>query len=118
MILTADHGMQRDPTAIGAFLIDIERLSAAVESAFGGTQARPVILKARPTQMWLDEKLLEREGYTVEQVAEFIQGLTQADLATTAGTQPGEADDQAFQAVFPTSTIEQLPCLPESMRAA
>ncbi|MGZ8582564.1 MAG: alkaline phosphatase family protein [Actinomycetota bacterium] len=118
MILTADHGMQRDPTAIGAFLIDIERLGAAVESAFGGTQARPVILKARPTQMWLDEKLLEREGYTVEQVAEFIQGLTQADVATTAGTQPGKADDQAFQAVFPTSTIEQLPCLPESMRAA
>ena len=37
MILTADHGMQRDPAAIGAFLIDIERLSAAVEDAFGGT---------------------------------------------------------------------------------
>ena len=28
MILTADHGMQRDPAAIGAFLIDIDRLSS------------------------------------------------------------------------------------------
>lgn len=117
MILTADHGMQRDPAAIGAFLIDIERLSAAVEAAFGGTEFRPVILKARPTQMWLDEKLLEREGYTVEQVADFIAGLTQAEVATTAGTQPGEGNDPVFQAVFPTSTIEQLPCLPASMRA-
>ena len=117
MILTADHGMQRDPAAIGAFLIDIERLSAAVESAFGGTDFRPVILKARPTQMWLDEKLLEREGYTVEQVAEFIQGLTQSEVAAATGTQPGEADAPAFQAVFPTSTIERLPCLPQSVLA-
>ena len=115
MILTADHGMQRDPAATGAFLIDIERLSAAVEGAFGGTQARPIILKARPTQMWLDEKLLQRKGYTVEQVAEFIQGLTQTDVAGATGTQSGEADDQVFQSVFPTSTIERLPCLPAGM---
>lgn len=118
MILTADHGMQRDPAATGAFLIDIERLSAAVEGAFGGTQARPVILKTRPTQMWLDMKLLEGQGYTVEQVAGFIAGLTQNDVAGVAGTQTGEADDAVFQAVFPSSTIEQLPCISESTRAA
>jgi hypothetical protein len=117
MILTADHGMQRDPEVTGAFLIDIERLSAAVESAFGGTEFRPVIIKARPTQMWLDEQLLEREGYTVEQVAEFIAGLTQSEVAGATGTQPGEADAPAFQAVFPTSTIERLPCLPASVLA-
>jgi hypothetical protein len=117
MILTADHGMQRDPAATGAFLIDIERLSAAVEEAFGGTEFRPVIMKARPTQMWLDAKLLRRGGYTVEQVAEFIQGLTQSEVAGATGTQPGEADDPVFQAVFPSSTIETLPCLPASMRA-
>jgi arylsulfatase A-like enzyme len=118
MILTADHGMQRDPAVTGAFLIDIDRLSAAVEAAFGGTEGRPVIVKARPTQMWLDTKLLERAGYTVEQVAEFIQGLTPTDVAGASGTQPGEAGDRVFQAVFPTSTIEQLPCLPEAMRTA
>ena len=33
------------------------------------------------------------------------------------GTQPGEADAPAFQAVFPTSTIERLPCLPPSVLA-
>ncbi|MEX1265191.1 MAG: alkaline phosphatase family protein [Actinomycetota bacterium] len=117
MILTADHGMQRDPAAIGAFLIDIERLSAAVEGAFGGTEFRPVILKARPTQMWLDTKLLERQGYTVEQVAQFIQSLTQEDVAGVAGTQTGEAGDPVFQAVFPSSLFEGLPCLPEAVRA-
>jgi hypothetical protein len=115
LILTADHGMQRDPLATGAFLIDIERLTAAVESAFGGTEARPVILKARPTQMWLDEKLLEREGYTVEQVAEFIADLRQRDVATDAGPRAGEAGARAFQAVFPTETIERLDCLPASV---
>ncbi len=119
MILTADHGMQRDPAVTGAFLIDIDRLSAAVEGAFGGSELRPVILKARPTQMWLDTKLLERQGYTVEQVAEFIQGLTQEEVVGTSFIlRTGETDDQVFQAVFPTSMIEQLPCLPEAMRAA
>ena len=111
LILTADHGMQRDPAATGAFLIDIERLSAAVESAFGGTDARPVILKARPTQMWLDDGLLERNGYTVAQVAGFIEGLTQRDVAGVTGPQPGEEGDPVFQAVFPTSVFETLPCL-------
>jgi Type I phosphodiesterase / nucleotide pyrophosphatase len=111
LILTADHGMQRDPAATGAFLIDIERLSAAVESAFGGTEARPVILKARPTQMWLDEGLLERNGHTVAQVAGFIEGLTQREVAGVTGPQPGEEADPVFQAVVPTSVFETLPCL-------
>ena len=111
LILTADHGMQRDPASTGAFLIDIERLSAAVEAAFGGTEARPVILKARPTQMWLDDGLLERNGYTVAQVAGFIEGLTQRDVAGVEGPQPGEESDPAFQAVFPTPLFETLPCL-------
>ena len=118
MILTADHGMQRDPEAIGAFLIDIERLIAAVEGAFGGTEGRPVIVKARPTQMWLDTKLLDRQGHSVEQVAEFIQSLTQEDVAGASGTQTGEAGDHVFQAVFPTSTLQELPCLPEAGNAA
>ena len=118
MILTADHGMQRDPAVTGAFLIDIERLSEAVEGAFGGTELHPVILKARPTQMWLDTKLLERRGYTVEQVTDFIQGLTQEEVAGATGVQSGEAGDQVFQAVFPTSTIAQMPCLPDAMGAA
>ena len=118
LMLTADHGTQRDPALTGAFLADIDRLSATVEAAFGGTESRPVILKARPTQLWLDMKLLRREGYTVEQVAEFIQGLDQADLAGSSGVQPGNAGRRVFDAVFPTSTIEDLPCLPESIRTA
>jgi len=117
MILTADHGMQRDPAVTGAFLIDIDRLSAAVEAEFGGTAANPVILQTRPTQMWLNSKLLERKGYTVEQVSEFMQGLTQAETAGVNGTQTGEADDEVFQAVFPTSTLDTLPCVPASARA-
>ena len=118
LMLTADHGMQRDPTVTGAFLADIDRLSSAVEGAFGGTESRPVILKARPTQLWLDTKLLQRQGHTVQQVAGYIQGLTHADVAGSSGVRPGEAGRPVFDAVFPTSTIDDLPCLPESIRAA
>ena len=78
-----------------------------------------MILKARPTQMWLDEKLLEREGYTVEQVAEFLaEPHPEPTSRRRRAPGPARPNDPAFQAVFPTSTIEQLPCLPASMRAA
>ena len=117
LMLTADHGMQRDPAVNGAFPIDIDRLVAAVETAFGGNEFRPVILKARPTQMWLDEAKLEREGHSVEQVAAFVQRLTQADTAGPSGVQPGKGDARVFDAVFPTPVIERLSCLPESVRA-
>lgn len=117
LMLTADHGMQRDPAVNGAFPIDIDRLVGAVETAFGGTEYRPVILKARPTQLWLDEAKLRRGGYSVEQVSAFVQRLTHADTAGSRGIQPGEGNLRVFDAVFPTSVIEQLPCIPESVRA-
>jgi hypothetical protein len=52
----------------------------------------------------------------VDDVAAFIRGLTQADVATDAGPRPGEAGARAFQAVFPTDTIGSLPCLPKEVR--
>jgi hypothetical protein len=116
MILTADHGMQRDPAVTGAYLADIDSLVAAVEAEFGGTAQRPVIQKARPTQLWLDVPLLRRYDHSVEQVADFIAGLTQAELISGASAAPATARP-AFQAVFPTSTIERMPCLPASVRA-
>ncbi|MET0799958.1 MAG: alkaline phosphatase family protein [Actinomycetota bacterium] len=117
LMLTADHGMQRDPAVNGAFPIDIDRMVAAVERAFDGTEFRPVILKARPTQIWLDETKLRHEGFTVAQVAAFVQRLTQAETAGPSGVQPGKQGTPVFDAVFPRSVIERLPCLPDSVRA-
>jgi hypothetical protein len=117
LMLTADHGMQRDPAVNGAFPIDIDRVVAAVEKAFDGTEFRPVILKARPTQIWLDEEKLRHEDHTVAQVAAFVQRLTQAETAGPSGVQPGKQGARVFDAVVPRSVIERLPCLPDSVRA-
>jgi Type I phosphodiesterase / nucleotide pyrophosphatase len=108
MLLTADHGMQRDPKVTGAYPIDIDDLEAAVDSTFGDH----VVIKARPTQMWLDEDELSANGFTLDEVSAFLRSLTEADTVGAIQPDPGHEDDKVFDAVFPSSLLDHLSCLP------
>ncbi|CAN5703375.1 hypothetical protein BH18ACT17_BH18ACT17_07950 [soil metagenome] len=112
MILTADHGMARDPAVTGADRYDVQALSDSIEAEFGTPEQR-VVQQMRPTQIWLDERALERRGSTVEDVAGFLMGMTRANVVV------GEDDvrrpaDPAFLAAIPTTMLEDLPCLRET----
>jgi hypothetical protein len=113
MVLTADHGHQFDPTVSHAFLIGIDQLQADIEKTFDAdTDGVPVVEKVRTTQIWIDEAELAHNGHTLDQVAQYIAGLTQADTVKPTGTvQPGQANDTVFAAAFPTSIMKDLPCL-------
>ncbi len=113
MVLTADHGHQFDPNVSGAFLIGIDQLAADIEKAFDSdSDGVPVVQKVRTTQIWIDKSELAQNGHTLDQVAQFISQLTQADTVKPTGTiQPGHADDRVFAAAFPTSILAGLPCL-------
>jgi hypothetical protein len=113
MVLTADHGHQFDPTVSGAFLIGIDQLAADIEKAFDSdSDGVPVVQKVRTTQIWIDKAELAQNGHTLDQVAQFISQLTQADTVKPTGTiQPGHANDRVFAAAFPTSILSTLPCL-------
>jgi hypothetical protein len=111
MLLTADHGMQRDPAVTGAFPINIDDLEAAVTERFGSSSGSDVLIDARPTQMWLDEDVLASEGATLEDVASFVKTLTQGETTGAVQPKPGHEDDPVFDAVFPSTIMGQMPCI-------
>ena len=111
MILTADHGMQRDPAVSGAFPIDIDHLEDAVNEVFSPPDGPDVLIDARPTQMWLDEDVLATRGATLDDVSAFLMSLTQSDTTGAVEPEPGHGDDLVFDAVFPSSVMEQMPCI-------
>jgi hypothetical protein len=111
--LTADHGMQRNPADTGAFTINADKLTAAVDAAFQGPDGKAVILRTRPTQIWLNRSVLEANGHSTAQVASFMEGLTQAQVASPDAAVP-DPNAPAFDAVFPSTLLSRMPCLPEA----
>ncbi len=109
MILTADHGMARDPEVTGADRYDVTALTASIEDAFGPD----VVEQMRPTQIWLDTEALERAGSTVEDVATFLMAMPRADVVRGEGDIE-HPDDPAFLAAIPTPMLEHPLCLRDS----
>jgi hypothetical protein len=113
MVLTADHGTQRDPDQTGAFMIDADKLRASIAAGFDDDgDDVPLVQKLRPSQVWLDRDELTENGATLDEVARFLLGLTRAD--TFIGPTPpfgGAAGEEVFAAVLPSSSLADLPCL-------
>jgi hypothetical protein len=116
LALTADHGTQLDPAASGAFLIDNGVFKQDLQDAFDDDgDGVDLILRTRPTELWLNEAELSDNGYSLNDISEYIMGLTQAQTATT--TRPPEAGhegDAVFSAAMPSTMLSELPCLPEA----
>ncbi|HSJ51269.1 MAG TPA: alkaline phosphatase family protein [Actinomycetota bacterium] len=115
MIVTADHGTQRDPETSGAFMIDINKLADGLVEAFDDDDEVELVQRVRPTQVWLDLDELEENGYTLEQVSRWFLELTQAE--TFKGQRvpgPGSEGETVFAAALPSSILSELPCLPEA----
>ena len=114
MVLTADHGTQRDPHLTGAYLPGVDQITAALNAKFG-SPGKPVVQELRPTEVWLDHGVLAQNGYTVADVAAYMNSMTESDVPAPSTTiQPGHGGDPAFLAVFPSAVMSQLPCLPEA----
>lgn len=115
MLVTADHGTQRDPDTSGAFMIDINKLESGLAGAFDDDDDVPVVQKVRPTQVWFDLEELADNGFELEQVSRWFLDLTQADTYKNRNTPaPGHEEDTVFAAALPSSILSTLPCLPEA----
>ncbi len=111
MVLTADHGHQYDPAVSGALSIGITALTTFIEQRFAEPGGPQVVVRARPTQIWMDEQALADNGYSIDDVAAALASATRGELA--AGTEfQGDPDAQAFSAAFPTRDFDGLTCLP------
>jgi hypothetical protein len=113
LALTADHGSTPDARETDSFAVDIAALSSDLAAAFDTDgDDRPAIQSARVTQIWIDEEELAAGGHTVDDVADFLTGYTEADNAVdpSATSHPNRP---VFDAAFPGKTLEaRLPCLP------
>jgi hypothetical protein len=115
MVLVADHGTQRDPEASGAFMIDIRKLESGLRDTYDDDDDVPLVQRVRPSQIWLDTDELADNGYTLEQVSQWLLGLTQAQTYKNQNVpEPGHEDDLVFSAALPSSILSRLPCLPEA----
>ena len=116
MVLTSDHGSIPDPKVSGAFQISTSPISASIQAAFDhdGDDERIVEL-VQPTQIFVNVDELRENGGTLAGVAEWVMGLTKADVAPV-GTQvpPDQTDETVFEAAYPSSMMSDLPCLPEA----
>jgi hypothetical protein len=115
-VLTADHGTQFDPEVSGAFMIDIDRFTQDLETAFDDDgDDVTLFIKIRPTELWVDEAELRDNGFTLTDISEFVMGLTQSQTAkTTRPPEAGHGDDTVFSAALPSTMLSELPCLPEA----
>jgi hypothetical protein len=63
----------------------------------------------------VNEAELRQNGHTLDEVSEWVMGLTKADTALPGvSVPPDEAGDLVFQAAFPSSIMGSLSCLPEA----
>lgn len=120
MVLTADHGTQYSPDVKHApnatFQIDITRFTQAVNKAFDKDGDKtPLVTKVRPTEMWLDPAEMARNHVSLNDVAQFVMDLTQADTNRVGKPlNPATASAKVFAAAFPSTMLSRLPCLPEA----
>jgi hypothetical protein len=118
MVLTADHGAQRDPNVVGAFPIDIGRLKQGLMKTFDDDgDGVPLLLRMRPTQAWLDKDELADNGFTLQEISGWFVGLTKQEvfkskfLHSEVTLEPGHENDPVFAAALPSRSFARLPCL-------
>jgi Type I phosphodiesterase / nucleotide pyrophosphatase len=119
LFLTADHGTQYSPSVSHAFLIDIGTFTRDLIDRFDTDgDSTPMFPKIRPTQIWVDHAELDKNHVTLPQIAQYIDGLTQAETINAGTTpNPATANEQVFAAALPAQAWSHLPCLPEARQA-
>jgi len=116
LVLTADHGSIPDPKVTGAFQIAATPIQAGINARFDTDgDETPIVQLIQPTQIFVNQAELRQNGHTLEEVSEWILGLTKSQTAQPGVTVPAdEADDRVFQAAFPSAMMRHLACLPEA----
>jgi hypothetical protein len=116
LVLTADHGSIPDPKVSGGFQIATVPIANGINARFDtdGDDTHLVEL-IQPTQMFMNEDELRQNGHSLEDVSEWVLGLTKSETAQPGAMVPlDEADDPVFEAAFPSNMMQRLPCLPEA----
>jgi hypothetical protein len=116
MVMTADHGAVPSPSVSGAFQIATVALSSAVNQHFdtNGNDV-PIVQQVYQTQIFIDMAEMQANGVTLNEISQYVLGLTEKDTASVGVTVPPQDQNKpVFQSVFPSAMMTQLKCLPEA----
>jgi Type I phosphodiesterase / nucleotide pyrophosphatase len=118
MLITADHGSTPSPSLTGAFQISASLLHAAMQERFdpNGDDVE-VVQQVKQTEVFIDERELRRNGFTLADVARFVMGLRQRDVPIEGLPMP-DPNARVFRAAFPAEMLDTVPCLREARGAA
>jgi hypothetical protein len=115
LVVTADHGAQYDPKVSGAFQVTPGQLQADLEAAFPSSTDRSVFQAVRSSQIYVNEDVLRANGYTFDQIAQFVLDYTKEQGASDLSTVPADQrDDHVFSMALPIEELPALSCLPEA----
>jgi predicted AlkP superfamily pyrophosphatase or phosphodiesterase len=110
VIMTADHGQQPTAEAVDAFGIDSNEMTRDLEARFG-----PVVQDIAPTEVYLDEVALGRDGASIEDVARFVGDYRLGDNATSFAQQLFGAgsyspSDRLMAMAVPSRLLSEVSC--------
>ncbi|CAN5734315.1 hypothetical protein BH18ACT17_BH18ACT17_14980 [soil metagenome] len=110
---TADHGHTSDPNVSGATVISPPAVGDAIQAEVDtdGDDTR-IVEFTQPIHVFVDLDEMRQNGTTLEEISAYLLTVTkeQVDGGQYPVT-PEVADEPAFLAVFPSSMIDDLPCL-------
>ena len=111
IMVTADHGQGPDPLRGGAWPIGKGPLLNALGSRFDVDPNR-LIEHERPGAYWIDEQVLDEEGITLRDIAEFMNNYRLEDNVSGDEDVPELYKDRLreplFSAAFPTAAIGRI----------
>jgi hypothetical protein len=120
MVITADHAAMPNPDVSGGFEISTGAVSQQIETRFDTNgDSVSIVDNVQPGSIFLNEDEVAANNTTIDDIARFTQTLTQTDTSGGGVTpNPGQENDPVFQAVFPSSLLPDLPCLPEAAKTS
>jgi hypothetical protein len=100
LTLTADHGQQPDALAVGAWPIGTDELTSDLAAHFEVDES--VVLRWRPSGLWLDSEQIEEVGATMNEVARYLMEYTIEDNLSDPDQLPERFEDRLNERIFET----------------
>jgi len=110
VVVTADHGQQPDAEVVDGYGIDPKEVKRDLDDEFGA-----ITRAVWPTEVFLDETALDREGVTIHEVARFLGDYRLAantqrpDMLLTGAGRFGPRD-RLFSMAVPARLLPELDC--------
>jgi hypothetical protein len=110
VVVTADHGQQPDEDVIDGYGIDPNEMEADINEEFG-----PVARAVWPTEAFLRDDVMDREGVSVAEVARFLgdyrlRDNTQRPDIAVAGAGRFDPDERLLAMAIPARILPELRC--------